>query len=386
MSGIFRSAFFGLFLLSLLACSNTDLQRPKRFGNFSQNLETLNAYRELKFNKDYLAKGKAKIFLIAGSEENANFAQEIIEQKLYWLDQGFKAEEIVCFYAMPSNYSYQEDRAQYSILKSHLADCQHANAKDIFEAIHESGKAGHDFLYLYATSHGNNPFTEILKEKKLNLGTRLFLDGFVQDYPVLGDQYMLTVDGSPTGKTASLPALASEYKAGAKPEDLFFTPRYLKAALSSWPDDVTKYIVLQACHSGGFVRDPRPDFQKDLLSSIPNLVAMTASRYDRSSFGCDSGSYRTFFGGAFNDTLLRAEENPDQIRWPAFYRSIKRQVERLEKEKEVKTPSLPDFIDTRESGSEVKEESPLKEGSVDVGPGSGDELNENEVGEPTDPE
>lgn len=381
MSGILRSALLGLFVFSLVACSNADFESPRNFRNFSQNLESLSASRELKFAKSSPTKGRAKIFLIAGSEENANFAQEIVEQRLYWLDQGYTADDIACFYALPSDYSYQEDRAQFSVLRPHLADCQHANPKDIFEAIHESGKMGHDFLYLYATSHGSPPFTELLKEKDLSFGTRAFLDGFVRSYPELADQYMLTVDGSPSGRTASLMALAAEYKRGAKPEEVFFTPRYLKAALSSWPAEVQKYIVLQACHSGGFVQDPRTEFQKDLLSSIPNLVAMTASRYDRSSFGCDSGSHRTFFGGAFNDTLLRSEENPDEIRWPQFYRSIKRQVEKLEKLREVETASLPDFIDTRGRGSQIKEESPLNEGGVDVGPSSGNELDENKVGE-----
>ncbi|MCB0405631.1 MAG: hypothetical protein KDD51_12675 [Bdellovibrionales bacterium] len=384
MLGVIRSASLGAFIFSLMACSNADLQSPRRFSRFSHDVELLNAHRELKFDNSGAAAGKAKIFLIAGSEENANFAQEIVEQRLYWLDQGFSTEDIACFYAMPSDYSYQEDRAQFSVLQAHLANCRHANPKDIFEAIHESGKMGHDFLYLYATSHGNSPFTELLKEEKLPPPTRMFLENFTKSFPELANQYMLSVDGSPSGKTSSLSALASEYAGGAKPGDVFFTPRYLKAALSSWPDAVTKYIVLQACHSGGFIRDPRPEFEKDLLSSIPNLVAMTASRYDRSSFGCNSGAHRTFFGGAYNDTLLRAEENPDEIRWPLFYRSIKRQVERLEKENGAETPSLPDFVDTRGRGGQVKEESPLDERRVDVGPSGGNELDENEVGKATD--
>jgi hypothetical protein len=50
-----------------------------------------------------------------------------------------------------------------------------------------------------------------------------------------------------------------------------------------------KVVVVSACYSGGFIDSLRDD----------NTLLITASRYDRSSFGCTDDAQMTYFGRAF---------------------------------------------------------------------------------------
>jgi hypothetical protein len=50
-----------------------------------------------------------------------------------------------------------------------------------------------------------------------------------------------------------------------------------------------KVVVVSACYSGGFIDSLRDD----------NTLVITASRYDRSSFGCTDDAQMTYFGRAF---------------------------------------------------------------------------------------
>jgi hypothetical protein len=50
-----------------------------------------------------------------------------------------------------------------------------------------------------------------------------------------------------------------------------------------------RIIVVSACYSGGYIEPLHDD----------NTLVITASRADRTSFGCGSGSASTFFGEAF---------------------------------------------------------------------------------------
>src|SRR4051794_11685703 len=65
----------------------------------------------------------AKIFLIAGGANNANFAQEIVDQKIIWMKAGFKESDIACYYTVPLDAEFQEDRKQYESLSNDLSKC-----------------------------------------------------------------------------------------------------------------------------------------------------------------------------------------------------------------------------------------------------------------------
>src|SRR5690606_40868561 len=64
----------------------------------------------------------ARIFLVAGSRDIANFAQEVIDQKKYWLARGYTEAQIECFYAVPDP-AHQVDVEQFLALESDLRSC-----------------------------------------------------------------------------------------------------------------------------------------------------------------------------------------------------------------------------------------------------------------------
>lgn len=59
-------------------------------------------------------------------------------------------------------------------------------------------------------------------------------------------------------------------------------------------------IVVSACHSGSFIDD----------IAAPDRLVITASRTDRTSFGCSDGAEWTEFGRSFFDLALRADPDP----------------------------------------------------------------------------
>lgn len=66
-------------------------------------------------------------------------------------------------------------------------------------------------------------------------------------------------------------------------------PDDLRRALRTEPDLRWKVLIVSACYSGGFIKPLRDD----------GTMVVTASRADRTSFGCGSGSKITWFGKAF---------------------------------------------------------------------------------------
>ncbi|MFZ2237832.1 MAG: C13 family peptidase [Dokdonella sp.] len=66
-------------------------------------------------------------------------------------------------------------------------------------------------------------------------------------------------------------------------------PGDLQRALRTEPDLRWKVLIVSACYSGGFIKPLRDD----------GTMMITASRADRTSFGCGSNSKITWFGKAF---------------------------------------------------------------------------------------
>lgn len=129
-------------------------------------------------------------------------------------------------------------------------------------------------------------------------------------------------------------------------EDILFTPRYLKNILGEMRNEVKKYIILQGCYTGGFASTNNMILAQDTLKSLPNICLITASRYDRPSFGCEPGTDRTYFGGVFIDMLEAQNSRLDTIAWNILYKRIKEGIEQIESKKKIKAKhrSLPSFF------------------------------------------
>jgi hypothetical protein len=113
--------------------------------------------------------------------------------------------------------------------------------------------------------------------------------------------------------------------------------------LSSF-DAVPKFVVLQACHSGGFLEQPATDGAEKRLTQLPLVTVLTAARYDRSSFGCEPGGWTTFYGGTFNEELQKVAASPATIDWKQLAETVAKRVAALEKKQRVSPPSLPQFF------------------------------------------
>ncbi len=283
-----------------------------------------------------------KIFLVAGSSQNANFAQEVIDQRKLWLARGYPENEIACYYVIPTRREFAEDREQFLSLIPDLASCYPASVKLLREhLILASLGPPKDFLYLYVTSHGQRPISLRLQDVRSGDSDLRRLRKLAK-YPVL-DQYHLSVEGLPEGPAGERDIL-NAYRDGKDPRDLYFTPAYLRDLLDYHFAAVPKFIVLQGCFSGGFIGENHRPYVNQTLATVPRLTVLTASRFDRASFGCASGDETTYFGGEYNQVFANRLRHPPSMDWKELYEEVRERVSRLESAGEELDPSLPGFF------------------------------------------
>ena len=278
---------------------------------------------------------RAKIFLVAGGIEVANFAAEVVAQRRLWLARGYAPDEIACYWAHPFPAALRADRAQYQALADELRPCYRASAELLRAHLLQASAAGLPFLYLYVTSHGN---VDIMPEGVPE-------DRLLPAEQALFDQYVIQLGGG-IGAGVDPGTLALAIRRGADPAGLVFSPRLLRDVLRAFPADTPKIVVLQACHSGGFLDEARPERRAETIASVPRLTAIAAARFDRTSFGCDSGAEMTYFGEVYTRLLAtRLVSDPTAIDWGALYRALFADIARIEREVDVR-PSLPVLLTT----------------------------------------
>lgn len=278
---------------------------------------------------------RAKIFLVAGGIEVANFAAEVVAQRRLWLARGYAPDEIACYWAHPFPAALRADRAQYRQLADELRPCYRASAELLRAHLLAASQAKLPFLYLYVTSHGD---VDIMPEGVPE-------DSLLPAEKALFDQYVIQLGGG-IGAGVDPGTLALAIRRGVDPAGLVFSPRLLRDLLRAFPADTPKIVVLQACHSGGFLDEVRPERRAETIADIPRLTAIAAARFDRTSFGCDSGATMTYFGEVYTRLLeTRLTSDPTAIDWGALYRALFADIARLEREVDVR-PSLPVLLTT----------------------------------------
>lgn len=271
--------------------------------------------------------GRAKIFLVAGGVEVANFAEEVVAQRALWLGRGFASDEIACYWAHPRRGDFRGDIGQYRRLAEQLKNCYPADAALLRAHLQQQAARDLPFVYLYVTSHGNADIfpIDVPADRLLPTERDLF------------DNYVIQM-GAGVGRGYQPGRLALAMRRGADPRDLAFTPPVLHELLRSFPAATPKYVVLQACHSGGFLLP-------DEVAGTPRLTAIAAARHDRTSFGCESGAEFTYFGAAYLRRLLARPGPPTAIDWPALFAALRLDIDALERGASVQH-SLPVFVQT----------------------------------------
>ncbi len=256
-----------------------------------------------------------KAVLVAGSAQNANFAQEIVWMASILREKGLKSEEIACFYAKPDAVQYFSDKEQFDLLAPQLRGCHVAERGEILRTIQKalvSYPTPSNFFF-YASSHGAPPAPEKMSREQLKCyahAPSLVLDN--------GDN-----------ECDSLNHLTPEAVASIVPED----------------PAVKKIMVFQGCYSGGFIsnNDNVKEFPS-ALAKLPNVALFTASQSDRPSFGCSSGDVATFYGVAFIKSLMEDKHKLDEIDWAQVNKGAQILTRDMEDKLHVRYGSGPQFF------------------------------------------
>lgn len=289
----------------------------------------------------------ARIFLVAGARDIANFAQEVVDQRRLWLSRGYTPEQIECFFVAPPP-DQRADAEQFLALETSLQHCHLATPKAVLDDL-ASVAAGYtgDHFYLYLTSHGTRPLLEMneLAMRQIDPGSGWLpqaiaearSDNTSQAYQWLAP-YQISMEGfrADAERWGWASSLARVRQSRADPDmtvrENLFTPALLAGALQAFPPEVRKVVVIQACYSGGFVLPPeRAPAPAETLRSVEQVTVLTASRADRASFGCDSSGETTFFGRSYHTVL---DANPDltvpELDWRKLHEQVTAVVEQLE--------------------------------------------------------
>ncbi len=285
---------------------------------------------------------KARIFLVAGGDDIANFAAEVVDQRALWQRAGFSPDQIECYYAKPSPQAWAEDHPQYSALAPALRECHRADPGRVRRDLRAIAATHPDFVYLYITAHGvSTQLPASARVRGLDASERSFFE-----QPALG------LDAGPAPRLGKRRPQLRALRRGDDRLDILATPAWLVDALSSFDDATTKFVVLQACYSGSFIGHhigEGPN-SKTTLRAVPNTVAMTATAAERPSFGCGPGRARTYFGSAFLASLREAigetQASPAALDWARMFERTTFAVGAMELVSGSRA-SVPGFLDTR---------------------------------------
>lgn len=305
---------------------------------------------------------EARIFLVAGARDIANFAQEVVDQKRLWLARGYAPEQIECFFAAPPP-EQRDDVAQFLALEQPLRDCHLASPADVFNALGQiaSGYA-HDHFYLYISSHGSRPTGELpegyvrridpesawLPQAMADARTDRNSSAHAWLSPFHIAMEGIRFDMQRWGWASHFARLRqSRLDPGLPLREHLFTPKLLAAALQAFPAQVRKVVVIQACYSGGFVLPPdQAPAPEESLLNVQHITVLTAARADRTSFGCDQSGDTTYYGRSLQKVLdANAGLTVAQLDWRQVHEQVSHEVEQLEQQTGIgeRARSLPQF-------------------------------------------
>lgn len=292
---------------------------------------------------------RAKIFLVAGGHDAANFAQEVVDQHRIWRAAGFAEDEIVCYWAKPTRRAFAADTAQYRSLAEKLRTCHRASPQLLRRHL-ETVARRHavmkniPFVYLYITSHGSRSVLADAEDSPRARVREAAASASPCERELLDTPAMVL--GSDRAGGLHVPSILAALRAGAEPNDVLLTPASLQATLAGVGSEVPKIVVLQGCYSGGFIGTDGDPRNLDGLATLPSLTLLTAARHDRASFGCQTGTDRTEFGGAYNRVLARTAglREPPLVDWHSVYTRTRARVERRERKTLDRARSHPRFF------------------------------------------
>jgi hypothetical protein len=290
-----------------------------------------------------------RVFLVAGGDDVANFAAEVVQQRKLWIGAGVPRDQIACYFAKPTDEGWAEDSEQYQALLSELRDCHRASPARVLGDLARVARHDPPWVYVYVTAHGVESLLELGESASSRRMRGLMLSLSATERDEL-DAAAIGLEAGPGPGLADVGVVIRKRRSGTALADLVLTPQTLADALTRFPGQARKVVVLQACFAGGFIgHAPDAEAPATPLAEVPNLVGLAATAADRPSFGCDSGSTFTYFGGAFNgalaDALGAAPGDPTTLDWGAIFAKTAFAVGVMEAIADER-PSLPGFVST----------------------------------------
>ncbi|HYX32183.1 MAG TPA: thioredoxin domain-containing protein [Oligoflexus sp.] len=249
-----------------------------------------------------------KAVLVAGRPGNANFIQELNLVHRLLVERGIKESEIACFSAVPDFVHYHLDKAQFDTLTAFVQTCRPAQREHILATIQASINQNPTDFYLYISSHGAEPVPE--EEKADSKRTcNSYAPALVLDQSEYEERCQATQD---------------------------ITPDALAAVMMSAPG-TNKHLILQGCYTGGFISSTDDATRNpSALALLPKMMIMTASKADRTSFGCNPGAAMTVFGYAVISSVAGHKMPMSDLPWPEIARKAEQIV--VEEEKKFRIP------------------------------------------------
>lgn len=285
------------------------------------------------------------MLLVAGGDDVANFAAEVVEQRALWAKAGLRDEEIACYYAKPTRRALRDDGEQWRALAPKLRGCYRADPATLHGHLRQVADRAPPFVYLFVSSHGLPPLlrwaaeVEDPNELPARFGLR---PGEIGRF----DRHAIGLEGGAGPGLGEVDEMLAAHRQGATVESLILSPDTLAAALAKLPPGADRIVVLQACFSGGFIGRPDDDGPSPLTRQ-PRTTVLTATEPDRPSFGCGAGAQRTYYGGTFNrvlaEQLAHAPDLPPALPWAAMHERIRFVVETMEAI-DGESPSHPSFF------------------------------------------
>lgn len=290
-----------------------------------------------------------RVFLVAGGDDTANFAQEVADQRALWLESGALPSSVACYWAQPDDEAWLGDRKQFRALEVSMRPCRRADPATLRADLLSIAKLQPAWIYLFVTSHGLPP---ILRWRLQTREQRPVAEHFELSYADVArlDLPAIGLEGGAGPRLGEVDALVQRHRQGVPLGDLVLSPGTLADTLTQFGPQTKKVVVLQACFSGGFIANTAPDADEDdhdtALTRVRNVTVLTATAANRPSFGCGAGSSTTYFGGAFNKALARAlarGTSPPAVPWRQVWEDAAFIVDAMESV-EGERPSRPAFF------------------------------------------
>lgn len=278
----------------------------------------------------------ARIFLVSGDFFAPQYTKEILAQKRYWLEQGYKADEIACYYIPAADNSEETFKKQMGELMADLRDCYLADPKLLQKHLREVAQQNPKFIYLYVTGRGRVPLAEdriTYRDKKSEKVMKKLLsyENWSRTYSIellgyIHNEFSMGLYDN----VHKAYMFAAKYPKQA--DDFLFTPRGLKKTLSALPEETQKYVVLQGCHTEGFVLDPSKKGAENTLKGTKRARVLVSAQKEDPENGCSTGAEFTVFGEAFLSSIKKQPNKKiTELDWKKLHLDVKSFV----KEREV---------------------------------------------------